>query len=61
MTITRYRQTAEADAYLRVVKEHTYSKRLATEFFFDVSRFEALLKRAQSGTEASYEAGKHMI
>jgi hypothetical protein len=61
MTITRYRQTAERDGYLRVVKEHSYSKSRATEFFFDVTRFEVLRNRAQAGTEASYEAGEHMV
>jgi hypothetical protein len=54
MTITRYRQTAEADRYLRVVKEHAYSKGLATEFRFDVSRFEILRGKAQSGAEARF-------
>ena len=51
MTITRYRQTAERDEYLRVVKEHSYSKKLATEFRFDVSRFSVLQDRVQKGTE----------
>jgi len=61
MTITRYRQTAERDSLLRVVKEHSYSRGRATEFFFDVQRFPILRGKAQVGTDVSFEAGAHMI
>jgi hypothetical protein len=61
MTITRYRQTAERDGYLRVVKEHSYSKGRATEFFFDVSRFAVLQSRAQSGTDDSFRADVPLV
>lgn len=54
MTITRYRQTAEADGLLSIVKQHTYSKGEATEFRFNVAAFPILLDHAQRGTEGSF-------
>ena len=56
MTITHYRQTAERDGLLRVVKEHTYSKGRATEFFFDVSQFNTLLTQAGKRTHRSSDS-----
>ena len=61
MTITRYRQTAIRDGYLKVVSEHVYSKGRATEFLFDVSRFNPLQRKAASGTLDSFAAGKHLL
>jgi len=50
MAITRYRQTAVADGYLRIVGQHVYSKGLATEFRFDVSRFPGLDERVAASS-----------
>ena len=61
MTITRYRQTAIRDGYLKIVQEHAHGQGRATEFFFDVTRFKVLEGKAQSGTEESFEAGKQMV
>lgn len=61
MTVTRYRQTAIRDGYLKVVQEHSHPKRRATEFLFDVTRFSVLHEKAQLGTGASFEAGTPLI
>jgi len=57
MTITRYRQAAVSDGYLRVIKEHCYTRKTATEFRFDVSRFSALQGKAQEGSSEAFHRG----
>ena len=54
MTISRYREIAVKDGFLRVVREHAAVKGRATEFRFDVSRFNVLKDRAQQGTVDSF-------
>jgi len=54
MQVTRYRQMAQLDGYLRIVCGHNYTRRKATEFRFDVTRFPVLQSHAQVGTEHSF-------
>jgi hypothetical protein len=55
MSISRYRQLAIRDGYLRTVHKYSRGKQLATESRFDVSRFKVLQEKAQSGTETSFD------
>jgi hypothetical protein len=55
MSVSRYRQLAIRDGHLRLVREHSMGKQLATEFRFAVSRFSILEEKAQQGTETSFE------
>lgn len=54
MTATRYRYLAVKDGYLRVVREHSFGRHRATEFMFDVARYEILLEHAKAGTATEF-------
>jgi len=56
MTIARYRQSAETDGLLRVVREHAYSKGRATEFRFTVEAFPVLHKHGHKDAGRSFES-----
>jgi hypothetical protein len=61
MTISRYRNWAVKDGYLRRVKEHKFSSRgqgNATEFRFDVSRWRCLDEKAQQGTASGFQGSE---
>ncbi len=59
VTISRYRRWAKEDGYLREVKAYKFAgkgrKGQATEFRFDVGRFQCLQDTARDGTEAGFE------
>src|SRR5262249_7092568 len=51
-TVSRWRRRAVADGYLRLVEGRKFQ---ATEFRFDVSRFQVLQDTAKDGTEEGFE------
>jgi len=47
MTISRYREMAIVDGYLSISRKHSRVERRATEFRFDISKFEELRSAAE--------------
>jgi hypothetical protein len=54
MTISIYRTWATEDGYLALVKKHSRANREATEFRFNVGRFDRIGSKAQEGTIESF-------
>lgn len=55
MTVTRYRRLAVKDKFVSVTQEHSKAHRLATEFRFNTSAFDALAEKAARGTADMFE------
>jgi len=53
-TISRLRQIALEDEYLREIRKHSFARRRATEFRFNVSRFAVLHEMAQVETAENF-------
>lgn len=56
MSISRYRQMAEEDGYIRTLQPACRERHRATKFRFDISRFEILLRHSQPGTREGFSS-----